>query len=181
MGSGGSSSAAAQSTNHYGTVAGVVGWGPWDWLTALISNGNFVWQCGSVPLDLTAEGVINSDGYVDLTSGVLDPAMFISGGYLHFYPGVAWGNPPAALPGHPAMRDTAFFVAKGIFFGQDSGTCPNLQAIGGGRPRVPTSIVAAIDNIVDDRQVNPIACLPSSCSMSAAPRCLRLSCMPRAG
>jgi hypothetical protein len=156
MSSGGSSnSAASQSTNYYGTVACAFCWGPVGWLTAIIANGNFVWQCGSVPLDTTAP---NSDGYIDLTAGVLDPTMFVGGGYLHFYPGVAWGNPDSAMAGHPADRDTCKLVAKGVFFGQDSGTPPSFQIIAGSCPRVPTTIVAAIDNVVDDRQVNPIAC-----------------------
>jgi len=154
----GKSTSKQKSLNYYGTIAGALSWGPWDWLTAVVSNGNYIWQCGASPLDLTpGAGHVNGDGYVDLTGGVLDHTLFMEGGYLRFYPGTSDGNPDPALVGHPAYRDTAVVVAKHLFFGQNSGTAPNLQLIGGRCPRVPTTIVAAEDNIVDDRQVNPVA------------------------
>lgn len=153
----GKSGSARKSLNYYGTLAGVVSWGL-DWLTAVIGTGNYIWQCSSSgPLDLTAPGALSGGGYVDLTGGILDPKLIMPGGYVHLYPGIANTASDPALPGHPPYPDVAYLVACHIFFGQDSGTAPNLQVIGGRCPRVPTSIVAAADNIVDDRQVNPVA------------------------
>ncbi|PTX95778.1 phage tail protein [Opitutus sp. ER46] len=160
MSSGGKSGSSQKTLNHYFTIAGTICRGPLDWLTAVISNGNYIWQCpGDGPLDLMADGVVNSDGYVDLTGGILDPSLLMEGGFVHLYPRRPTANPSAALPGHGAYRDRAYMVARHIFFGQTSGSAPNVLVIGGHIPRVPTSIVAAADNIADDRQINPIAFL----------------------
>ena len=140
---------AQPSYNYYGTLAGAIGWGPLDWLTAIIANGNYLFQG-----DLTL-----TDDVTDLSGSLLDPAMLASGGYLKLYRGTATQPADDALVGHPPYRDTIVLVAKHLFFGQDAGTAPNLQVIGGRRPRVSTAIVAAIDNVVDDKQVNPIAWL----------------------
>ena len=149
MSSGGKGGSASKSTNYYGTVAGALCWGPLDWLSAVILNGNYIFQ-GS--LALTAD-------VTDLTGSLADPTLIASGGYLKIYRGTETQTADAALAGHPPMKGTAYLVGKNLFFGQDSGTAPNLQIIGGRLPRVATSIVAGADNIADDGQVNPIACL----------------------
>jgi hypothetical protein len=159
MSNGGKSGSSHKSVNYYGTIAGGFSW-RYDWLTGLVSNGNYVWQCpSSGALDLTAPGVVNGSGYVDLTGGLLDPSLIMEGGYLHFYPGVPYAVADPAMPNNPAFRSRAGIVAKYIFLGQESGTAPNIQAIGGAKPVVPTTIVASADNVVDDRQVNPVAAL----------------------
>ncbi|MDI1336299.1 MAG: hypothetical protein PSU94_08980 [Lacunisphaera sp.] len=147
MSSGGKGGAAAQSKNYYGTLAGAICWGPLDWIKAVILNGNYIFQ-GS--LTLTTD-------VTDLTGSILDPTLLAPGGYLKIYRGTETQPADAALAGHPPYKGTALLVASGIFFGQDSGTAPNIQIIGGRKPRVSTAIVAAIDNVVDDDQINPIA------------------------
>ena len=146
---GGKGGKANPSYNYYGTLAGAIGWGPLDWLTAVIANGNYLFH-GYLTL---------TDDVTDLSGSLLDPKMLASGGYLKLYRGTATQPADDALAGHPPYRDTIVLVAKHIYFGQDAGTAPNLQVIGGRRPRVTTDIVAAIDNVVDDKQVNPIAWL----------------------
>jgi hypothetical protein len=140
---------AAKSKNYYGTVAGAVCWGPLDYLTAVIHNGGYLWQ-GS--LTLTAD-------VTDLTGSIADPSLIGAGGYLKLYRGTATQTADPALVGHSPYKDTVLLVGKNLFFGQDSGTAPNLQIIGGRLPRVPTSIVASADNVMDDGQINPIAAL----------------------
>ncbi|MFA5264972.1 MAG: hypothetical protein WC378_14205 [Opitutaceae bacterium] len=155
MSSSAKSGGSQKSNNYYGTLAGAIGWGPMDWLTAIVCNGNYIWQCSpSGPLSLTG-----TSNYIDLTGSLLDPSVIAPGGYFRLYPGTSTQQADPALPGHSAYLDTSYLVAKHIFFGQESGTAPNLQIIGGRKPRVPTAIVAAADNIVEDRQVNPIAFL----------------------
>src|SRR5258708_3119950 len=147
MSAGGKGGAAAQSKNYYGTLVGAICWGPLDWLKAVILNGNYIFQGNlTITTDVT-----------DLTGSILDPTLLAPGGYLKLYRGTETQPADAALAGHPPYRGTVMWAAKNIFFGQDSGTAPNLQIIGGRKPRVPTAIVAAIDNVVDDEQINPIA------------------------
>lgn len=147
MSSGGKSGAQNQSKNIYGTLAGAICWGPLDWLTAVIHNGNYLWQ-GSLTL---------TDDATDLTGSIADPTYIAPGGYLKIYRGTETQDGDAAIPNSPRDKGTAKLVAKHLFFGQDTGTAPNLQIIGGRLPRVPTSIVAADDNVADDGQINPIA------------------------
>jgi hypothetical protein len=146
MSSGGKGGANAQSKNIYGTVIGAVGWGPWDWISAIIHNGNYLFQ-GSL--------AITTD-VTDLTGSILDPSLIAPGGSLNFYRGTE--TQPADSTG-ARDKGTAKIEAVHLFFGQDSGSAPNLQVIGGGLPRVSTAIVAAIDNVADDGQVNPVASL----------------------
>jgi hypothetical protein len=147
--SGDKSGGAQKSLNYYGTIAGALGWGPLDWLNAIVANGNYLFQGNlTIMADVT-----------DLTGALLDPAMLAPGGYVKLYRGTETQPTEPALPRHPAMRGTAWLIARHLFFGQDSGQPPNLQVIAGRIPRVSTSIVAAIDNIADDGQVNPIAFL----------------------
>jgi hypothetical protein len=148
MGSGGKSGGASQSLNYYGTIAGAICWGPLDWLSAIIHNGNYLWQ-GTI--NLTAD-------VTDLTGSILDPSKVGSGGYLKLYRGTETQPTDPALGGCP-YKGTAYIAAKNLFFGENSGTPPNLQIIGGRLPRIDTSIVSAIDNFADDGQVNPIAVL----------------------
>ncbi|MDP2227109.1 MAG: hypothetical protein Q8J78_06495 [Moraxellaceae bacterium] len=147
MSSGGKGGSASQSKNYYGTLAGAICWGPLDWINAVIHNGNYLFHG-----DLTLV-----DDVTDLTGSLLDPKLIGPGGYLKIYRGTETQPADPALWGHPPYPGTAMVVGKHLFFGQDSGTAPNLQVIGGRLPRVPTAIVAAVDNIVDDGQINPIA------------------------
>ena len=148
MSSGGKGGSANSSLNYYGTLGGALCWGPLDWLNAVILNGNYIF--GPATLNLTTD-------VTDLTGSIADPTLLAAGGYLKLYRGTETQGSDPALAGHPPYKGTALLVAKHIFFGQDSGTAPNLQIIGGRLPRVTTAIVAAVDNVVDDGQVNPIA------------------------
>ena len=151
-GGGGSSkkSGGAQNLNYYGTLAGAICWGPLDWLTAIIHNGNYLWQ-GNLTL---------STDLTDLTGSLADQTLIGSGGFLRLYRGTETQPTDGNLPNAPAYLGTAYICAKRIFFGENSGTAPNLQFIGGRLPRISTTIVAAADNIADaDRQINPIAAL----------------------
>ena len=146
---GGKGGSANPSYNYYGTLAGVIGWGPLDWITAIIGNGNYLFQ-GDLAI---------TDDVTDLTGSILDPTLLAKGGYIKLYRGTETQPADPALVGHPPYKGTIIIVAKHIFFGQDAGTAPNLQIIGGRCPRVSTAVVAAVDNVVDDKQVNPIASL----------------------
>lgn len=147
MSGGGKSGAQNQSKLYYGTLAGAICWGPLDWLDAVIHNGNYLWQ-GSLPL--TAD-------VTDLTGSIADPNYIAPGGYLKIYRGTETQPGDASIPNSPADKGTAKIVARHLLFGQDTGTAPNLQIIGGRVPRVPATIVAADDNVADDGQVNPVA------------------------
>ena len=141
MSSGGKGGSANSSLNYYGTLGGALCWGPLDWLNAVILNGNYIF--GPATLNLTTD-------VTDLTGSIADPTLLAAGGYLKLYRGTETQGSDPALAGHPPYKGTALLVAKHIFFGQDSGTAPNLQIIGGRLPRVTTAIVAAVDNVVDD-------------------------------
>jgi hypothetical protein len=152
MGSSGKGSGSSQALNYYGTVAGGICWGPIDTLYAIIINGGYLFQ-GT--LSLTSD-------MTDLTGSLVDPSYLISGGYLRIYRGTETQPADGALSGHPPYLGTAYIVANGLFFGVDSGTCPNLQVIVGRTPRVSTTIVASADNITYTPtggypQVNPVA------------------------
>lgn len=149
MGSSSKGGGTAKSYDYYGTIAGGFCWGPLDWITAIVYNGNFLWQGY---LTLTAD-------VTDMTGSLLDPTLIKRGGYLKVYRGTETQPSEPALLDSPNYLGWAYVAAKDLFFGQDSGTPGNLQLIGGRLPRVDTSIVAAADNIVDDGQVNPIAAL----------------------
>jgi hypothetical protein len=156
----GGSSSSQQNLNYYGNLVGAIGWGPLDWLTAIIYNGSYLWQCADgVPLDLTADGVVNAEGYIDLTGALLDPTVIGPGGYFRLYRGLPNQAADGGAPGHPPYLDTIIVVGVNVFFGENSGSAPNFQIIGGRLPRIDTSIVAAEDNIANDRQINPVAAL----------------------
>lgn len=159
MSSGGKSGSQQKSINYYGSIYGAIAW-RLDWFKALISNGNYIWQCSSSgPVMLRNPGVLNANGYLDLTGGILDPSLLMEDSYVRLYPSAANAVADGAIPGHPDYPDCAYLAAKHIFVGQNSGTAPNWQIIGGAQPVVPSSIVDPADNIVDDFQVNPIAYL----------------------
>ena len=147
MSSGGKSSSSSQSLDYFGTVAGGICWGPIDWLNAIIINGGYLWQ-GS--LTLTSD-------MTDLTGSIADPSYIAPGGYLRIYRGTETQSADAALSGHPPYKGTAYIVANGLYFGQDNGTCPNIQVICGRLPRVTTALVASGDNIAVNGNINPIA------------------------
>jgi hypothetical protein len=146
MSSGGKGGANNQSKLIYGSGVIALGWGPWDWISAVIHNGNFLFQ-GDLPL---------TTDVTDLTGAIADPSYIAPGGSLKLYRGTE--TQPADFTGR-FHKGTAKLECINIFFGQDNGTAPNLQVIGGGLPRVPTSIVASGDNIADDGQVNLVAAL----------------------
>ena len=154
MGSSSKSGSSQNQKNYYATLAGAICRGPIDWISGVVANGNYIWQSsGGVPMNLTAD-------VTDLTGSLEDSTVIGDGGYLKIYRGT--GTQPvdsalAALADHPPYYDLAYIVAKHIFFGQNSGTAPNIQVIAGRIPRVDTSIVAAVDNVANDYQVNPIA------------------------
>lgn len=140
---------AQQSQNHYATIAVAFGWGPLDWLKAVIHNGNYLWQG-----DLTVSADVT-----DLTGSILDPELIAAGGYLNLYRGTETQPGDTSFANSPRDKGTIKIVGRHIFYGQDSGTAPNLQIIGGRLPRVPVEIVAAEHNVADDGQINPIAFL----------------------
>ncbi len=138
----------AQTKNIFGTIACAVGWGPLYSLSAFIVNGNYLWGPGT--LNFTTD-------IVDLTGSLLDPTMVANGGYIRFYRGTETQPSNADIPNSPTDKGTAKIVCKWIFFGEGSGTPPNLQVIASRLPQVPTTIVSAVDNIFDDGQINPVA------------------------
>lgn len=142
--SGGKSGSANQSKMVYGSGCVALSWGPWDWLKAIIHNGNYLFQG-----DLT----LSSD-VTDLTGALSDPRYLAPGGSVKIYRGTE--SQPADFTGR-RDKGTVKLEFRNLLFGQDTGTAPNLQAIGGGLPRVSTSIVAGADNIADDGQINPVA------------------------
>ncbi len=149
-GGGGKKGGSAQpSYNYFGDIGGGICWGPIDGLIGLIENGNFLWQ-GNVSLvsDVT-----------DFTGSLLDPTAIIVGGWCKLYRGTYTQPADSALGGICAYRGTAHLAFSGLFFGQDTGTAPNLQTIPWRIPRIDPSIIAAADNILDDGQANPYAAL----------------------
>lgn len=147
MSSGGKGSSANKSKYVYGTVAGGICWGPLDWLRGIVYNGGYLWQ-GSLTL---------TEDVTDLTGSIADPLYIARGGFLKLHRGTETQPRGYAFSSHPPYRGTAWLEAKHLLFGQDTGSAPNLQVIGGRIPRVPTSIVEAADNVADDDQVNPVA------------------------
>lgn len=146
MSSSGGKGGSQKTKNYYGTVTGAVGWGPWDWISAIIHNGNYLFQ----------GNLVITEDVTDLTGAIADPSYIAPGGWLKFHRGTE--TQPADSSGR-RHKGTALIDAKRIFFGQSTGSAPNLQIIGGGLPRVHTSIVAAVDNVADDGQINPVAAM----------------------
>ena len=147
--SGGKGGSASKFNDYYGTVVAALGWGPLDWIDAIICNGGYLYQ-GHLALTTDA---------TDLTGSIADPSLLASGGYLKLYRGTSTQPADAALSGHPPYKDTILLVAANLYFGRETANAPNLQVIGGRLPRIETSIVASADNVSDDGQVNPIAAL----------------------
>lgn len=135
--------------DQFGTVAGLVGPGPFHQLRALVVGGKALW-----------EGTITrgEETFVDLTS-LIDGANFMPGGYLHFY----WGTPEQtadpylATQGHDAYKGYAYVVARNFLFGPEVFVPRDMKVVASSLPQVPVGIVAAIDNVMDDGQVNPVA------------------------
>jgi len=133
--------------NYYDTLVGAICWGPIDWLRAVIHNGRYLFQ-GPVMLEADI---------TDLTGALADPSYLARGGYMHLYRGTETQSADPVIPLAPFDKLTAKLVCRHLFFGQGTGSAPNLQVIPGRIPRVPTTIVAAEDNVVHEWQVNPIA------------------------
>ena len=114
MSSGGKGGSAQSSLNYYGSGGIAYGWGPIDWLNAVVMNGKYIFQ-GSLTI---------SADITDLTGSLADPTLIAAGGYLKLHRGTETQPAAAALPNHPPMRGTIFLEAKHIFFGQNSGTAP---------------------------------------------------------
>ncbi len=138
---------AQASYNYYGSLSWGISWGPIDGITALIENGNYLWKGN---LALTAD-------VTDLTGSLLDPTATIAGGYWKIRRGTTTQPVDPADGNICAYRNTALLTASGSYFGQDTGTAPNLQMIPWRIPRIDTSIVAAADNFLDDGQANIVA------------------------
>lgn len=149
---GGKAGSGAASYNYYGTLFAAVCHGPVDVLYAIIADGKTIYE--------NTSGLAASGNYTNLT-GSIDPKYFLSDGYLRFY----WGTSAqvastvATDAGHPAYKNVAKIEASGFLFGKEKTTAPNIEVICARLPVCDTSLCAAIKNVLDDGQVNPVAVL----------------------
>jgi hypothetical protein len=147
MGGSSKGGSGAKSYDYFGTVAGVICWGPIDILEAVIVDGKTV----------VTGPIVLSSAATDLS---LDPDQgkyLDAGGRLTIYRGSQTTADPA-LPGHPAYRGLAYIVAKHLLFGRERTTAPNLQVIVARRPVIDPSVVAADHTaLLDDGRCNPVA------------------------
>lgn len=158
MGSAKSGGGGTGSYDYYGTVAGVICWGPAHTLQALIIDGKQV-VTGPVTLSTAA------------TTLTLDPSAeeyLDEGGSITIYRGDQTTE-DANLPGHPPYEGLCYLVAKGLLFGRERTAAPNIQAIVSRLPQADVTLSPALENIFTNldglgkptiaSQCNPIAVL----------------------
>ncbi len=154
---------ASVSYNYFGTLAGLICLGPIDAVRAIIVDGKAVWEGNDArPVGVSPPTDLNST-YDDFSTR-LEPKWFSQGpagreGYLRVYWGTADQPADAALTDHPAYRDFAYLVAHRFLFGREKSTAPNIEVVVTRKPVADTSLVPAVDNTLDDGQVNPVAVL----------------------
>lgn len=141
----------AKSYDYFGTLAGAVAIGPVD-LLSVIYDGKAIWEGTATP---------SGDTPTNLT-GAIDAKFFLkSTSYLKFYHGTAGQTIDAALAAnHPDYKGIAYFVAKGLLFGREKTTAPNLEFVVRRRPVISTDVIGSAQADLDaDGQANPIAAL----------------------
>ena len=159
MGKGASGS--TRTYNYYSSVIGAVCWGPVDVLDAVIVDGKTV---VTGPITRGPEDWVSLDLDTDQDK------------YLHWRSGrmvLFWGTTPAstsplmsaAFPTenhfapHPDYRGMCVLAIRGLLFGRERTTAPNIEVIVGRKPVVDVNLVAAIHNTLSDGQCNPVAAL----------------------
>lgn len=170
MGSGGKGGGDAfKSYNYHSTLAGAVCWGPVDTVHAVIVDGKSIWEgTSNRPSSPTsapagkaalASPTLNSE-YTELTASI-DPKWFLTGGYLRVY----WGtttqtvDPAFVGHGHSGYAGTSYLVARKFLLGRERSSAPNIEVVVSRKPVATTDVVAAIDNVIDDLNCNPVAAL----------------------
>lgn len=153
----------SSSYRYYGTFIGGLSYGPVDKLFGIYTD-QFTGFVDEPPLfeDELDRGV---NDYVDLTADI-DPKYFrtTAAGLLFFY-GTAAQDVTAALDTtHPEYHNIACVVARAFLFGNDRTTAPNMEVLAGRLPQCSTSLCAAIHNVFEDGQVNPVAVLAELCT-----------------
>jgi hypothetical protein len=148
------SASGAKTYNYYGTLLAAVCTGPVDQLHAVLVDGKSIVDCDP-PLTRGA----GPD--TDITSLVEDKYLK-GGGRMVIY----WGTDTQdisvsfpALAHHPDYRGVCLLAASGMLFGRERTTAPNLEVIVTRKPVADTSLVDAVDNPIEDGQVNPVAAL----------------------
>lgn len=151
MGSGKGGGGGSKSYDYFGTIAGAVALGPVT-LHSVIYDGKEIWSGTAAP---------SGDTPTNLT-GSIDPKFFLrSTSYFKFYHGTAGQTIDAALAtNHPNYNGVAYFVAKGLLFGREKTTAPNLEFVVRRRPVVSTDVIGADQADLDaGGQANPVAAL----------------------
>ncbi len=151
MGGDGKGGNGAKSYNYYGTLIAAVCFGPVDVLYAVIADGKTIYE--------NPTGLAKSGDITDLT-GSIDAKYFADAGYLKFQWGTATQTADAAVAAtHTDYKRVALLIAKNVLFGLEKSTAPNLEVICARKPVADTTICAAIHNVLDAGQVNPVAVL----------------------
>lgn len=139
----------AKSYDYYGTLAGLICWGPVDTLQAVIVDGKTI-VTGPVALSTAANNL------------TLDPDQgkyLDKGGRITIYKGTQT-TADAALAGHPAYVGMCYIVLKGLLFGRERTSAPSVQVIVSRKPVADASIVSPSHNtLTADGQCNPVAAL----------------------
>lgn len=151
MGSGGKGSSGTDKThNVFGTLAGVVCFGPVDSLLGIVVDGKSIWEGNKAA----------SGDYTDMKADVVAASgskwFAASSSYFRIY----WGTPsqsadPGLPAGTPAYRGLCYVVAKAFLFGREKYNAPNIEVIVQRRPRVDASLDGGV-NLLRDGQANPI-------------------------
>jgi hypothetical protein len=148
------SASGAKTYNYYGTLLAAVCTGPVDQLHAVIVDGKSIVDC-----DPPVERGAGPD--TDITSLVED--KYLRGGGRMV---IHWGTDTQdisvsfpALAHHPDYRGVCLLAVSGLLFGRERTTAPNIEVIVSRKPVADTALVAAVDNTIEDGQVNPVVAL----------------------
>jgi hypothetical protein len=144
---GGKESGSAKTYDYFGTIAGLVAWGPVDGIHAVLVDGKEIFAA-------PAGGLAASGDSTDLQP--VDPKwLHDKNGYLRIY----WGtqNQPANPelgPNHPPYRGFCYVVFHRFLFGRERSAAPNVEVVVWRKPRPPSFLLPAG---IDDGQINPVA------------------------
>jgi len=138
-------SGSAKTYDYFGTIAGLVAWGPVDGIHAILVDGKEIFA--APPGGLAASG-----DSTDLQP--VDSKWLQKNGYIRIY----WGTQTQAAnvqlgANHPPYRGFCYVVLHRFLFGRERSTSPNVEVVVWRKPRPPSFLEPVA---MEDGQVNPV-------------------------
>jgi len=147
MGGGGKDSGSAKTYDYFGTVAGLVCWGPVDGIHSILVDGKEVFAAPAGGLALTE----------DVTAlQPVDSKWLQPGGSIKIYRGTQLGGDPVLAtlnPPHPIYHGFCYVVLHRFLFGRERTASPNVEVVVWRKPRPPSFLEPVL---MEDGQVNPV-------------------------